>query len=143
MWCRSASYALFNRFAVRKLFQNDFCLNADEEGEGVDERGMQKIFTPTSCQRCMCIRQWAGIKKLKKAQQERHVHGPPEICTELTTLSSLCEVWKCIDASSTLKNMHISILSAHNAALFRDAFFPQAIKTIVIHEFVCPFSHGR
>ncbi len=67
MWCRSASYALFNRFAVRKLFQNDFCLNADEEGEGVDERGMQKIFTPTSCQRCMCIRQWAGIKKLKKA----------------------------------------------------------------------------
>ncbi len=73
MWCRSGSYALFSRFGVRKMFQRDFCLNADEEREGVDERGMQKIFTPTSCQRCMCIRQWAGIqKKPEKCKNNRN-----------------------------------------------------------------------
>lgn len=57
-------------FGVGKLFQRDFCLNADEEREGVDERGMQKIFTPTSCQRCMCIRQWA--EKTEKSKINRN-----------------------------------------------------------------------
>lgn len=52
MWCRSGTCALFSGFGVRKLFQRDF-------------------FTPTSCQRFMCIRQWAGIKK-KKTEKSKN-----------------------------------------------------------------------